>query len=253
MIENPLKPKLATGDTVLGCFTRSPDPELAEYIAASDWDFVIFDGEHGTVSLEQLGNLARAVSLRGSTPIARVPCNQPSIILRAMDSGVAGVHVPWVNTAAEAEAAVRSVKYWPRGQRGLAGNRSIDWQNSPEAAAHANRESMVIIHIETEQAAQQIHDYLTIPDLDVLFLGPTDLSHSMGLPGLKNHPKVVKVLEQVAEAVVPSDIALGIYAGTPTMALEWIERGAQYIVTGMESMLGPAMTTYQEQATGSTS
>src|SRR5258708_23403769 len=85
------------------------------------WDLLVFDGEHGNIEYADCENMVRAAELRDITPIVRVPNNQPHIILRYMDTGVQGLHVPWVNSAAEAEQVVRSVKYHPRGIRGLAG------------------------------------------------------------------------------------------------------------------------------------
>ncbi len=248
MIVNPLKARLHAGETVRGCFIRSPDPDLAEYVAAAGWDFCVFDGEHGRVAHTDIANLARAAEVRGVSPIARVPRNEPSIILRYLDAGVHGIHVPWVNSPEEAHRAVEAAKYRPRGNRGLAGNRSIDWSATPETVAQANAETMVIIHIETAEAVERIDGYLEVPDVDVLFVGPTDLSHSLGHPGRRDHPDVVAAIERVVAAVAEaSRPALGIYAGDTETARRWIRRGARYVTTGVESLLGPAMAEYLER------
>ena len=126
MRENKTKAKLLAGETVLGCFLRYPDPSLAEFVALMGWDFLMFDGEHGVMEPADCENLVRAAELRDVTPIARVPTNQPHVILRMLDTGVGGIHVPWVNSGAEAEAAVQAIKYGPRGMRGLAGVRAAD-------------------------------------------------------------------------------------------------------------------------------
>jgi 4-hydroxy-2-oxoheptanedioate aldolase len=102
-----------------------------------------------------------------------------------------GVHVPWVNSAAEAERAVRAVKYSPRGTRGLAGSRASEWGLREPIEAYverANRETLVVIQVETQEAVDAIDDYLKVDGVDVLFLGPTDLSQSLGHPGDLRHP-----------------------------------------------------------------
>ena len=247
MLENTTKAKLAAGETVLGCFFKYPQPSLAEYIAMQGWDFMIFDGEHGTLQPGDLEGLCRAVELRGVTPIARVTTNQPHIILRFMDTGVHGVHVPWVNTPEGVEQAVQSVKYGPRGVRGLAGSRASEWGMTEPIAAYterANRETLVIIHIETIEAVDAVDDYLAIDGVDVLFIGPTDLSHSLGHPGNFAHPDVAGAMDRVAAAVAPSDTALGIYAGSAEFAEEWMAKGARYIATGADGFLKTGMQQY---------
>ena len=247
MIRNLTKAKLAAGETVVGCFLRHAVPDLAEYLALLGWDFVIFDGEHGPVEATDISDLSRAVELHGVTPIARVPANVPHAILRFLDAGAHGVHVPWVNSGSEAEQAVRSVKYHPRGVRGLASNRRGGYGITDpldEYIAQSNRETLTIIHIETLEAVEAIDGYLEVDDLDVLFVGPTDLSQSMGLAGQGNHPRLVEAIDRVAAAVAGSDKIFGIYAGTVEAAEEWIGKGARYIATGMDGFLKDAMTQY---------
>ncbi len=253
MLTNTTKAKLATGEPVFGCFVRYAEPSLAEYVAMLGWDFLVFDGEHGMLQPGDLEDLCRALELRGVTPIARVTTNQPHIILRFLDSGAHGVHVPWVNTPQAVEQAVRSVKYAPRGERGLAGTRASEWGLREPLHAYverANRETMVIVHIETREAVDAIEDYVAIDGVDVLFLGPTDLSQSMGHPGRTDHPDVVAAMERVAEVVVPSDKVLGIYAGTAAMTEAWLERGARYFTTGLEIFLKDGMTAHLERVRG---
>jgi 2-keto-3-deoxy-L-rhamnonate aldolase RhmA len=244
MIQNTTKAKLQAGEVVLGVFDRFRDPTLAEFVAFQGWDFVVMDGEHGTLDAEDFGNLARAIELRGATPIARVNTNESSAILKALDAGAHGVHVPWVNSAEEAERAVRWVKYGPRGIRGLAGNRSIDWRANAETTAHANQETLVVIHIETQTAVDVIDDYVEVDGIDVLFVGPTDLSHSLGIPGERDHPAMTKAIEHVAAAVAGSDKAFGIYAATPEWVHRWKERGARYFTTGVDGLYATATADY---------
>ncbi len=251
MISNSTKAKLAAGETVLGCFYKYADATQAEYIAMQGWDFLIFDGEHGTVQPKDVEDLCRAAELRGVTPITRATTNQAHVILRYLDAGSHGVHVPWVNTVEGVEAAVQAVKYWPRGQRGLAGTRAAEWgltESLSDYTTRANRETLLVVHIETAQAAAAVEDYVAVDGVDVLFIGPTDLSHSLGHAGNPGHPDVQAAMQQVIDAVVPSAKALGVYAGTGALAAEWIARGARYIATGSDGLMAAGMQSYLETA-----
>ena len=247
MQTNTTKSKLKSGETVFGCFIRYPNPGITEFVAMQGWDFLVFDAEHGTISPDQCENMVRAAELRGVTPLARVTTNQAQIILRFMDIGNQGVIVPRVDTAADAEAVVQSVKYQPRGMRGLAGVRAADYGQTMSFGDYvhkANEESLVVVQVETEQAVDQIEDYLTVADIDVIFIGPTDLSHSLGAPGQKDHPKVQAAINKVIAAVTKTDIALGIFVGNAQSALEWKARGARFIATGLEGLIKPACRDY---------
>jgi 4-hydroxy-2-oxoheptanedioate aldolase len=249
VLKNSTKAKLLEGKTVHGCFLKYPEPALAEIIAMAGFDFVLFDGEHGTLEPSDMANLVRAVELRGATPLARVTTNQPHIILRYLDTGLHGVQVPWVNSTKDVESAVQSTKYGPRGVRGLAGGRASDWGMSEpigDYTVRANRETMLIVHIETADAVELVEEYVEVDGVDVLFLGPTDLSHSLGHPGQVDHPDVQEAMRHVAQVVVASDRALGIYAGTAEFAREWQARGARYITTGVDGFLVRSLGTYLE-------
>jgi 4-hydroxy-2-oxoheptanedioate aldolase len=247
MLENRTKAKLAAGEAVFGCFLRWREPAFAEIVAMQGWDFLVFDGEHGTLEPRDVEDLARAVDVRDVTPLARVTTNQPHVILRFLDTGVHGIHVPWVNSAAEVEQAVQSVKYEPRGRRGLAGSRASDWNQYEPLSTYierANRETMLVVHIETQEAVDAIEDYVSVDGVDVLFIGPTDLSHSLGHAGDLNHPDVVAAMERVAEVVGPSDKTLGIYAATAAFATRWMDKGARYFTTGPEGFMKQGMKAY---------
>jgi 4-hydroxy-2-oxoheptanedioate aldolase len=253
MLENRVKAKLAAGEAAFGCFVRTPEPSLIEYVAMLGWDFLVFDAEHGTLQPRDVEDLCRAVEPRGTTPIVRVTTNDAPTILRFLDTGAHGLHVPWVNSAAEVERAVQSVKYTPRGIRGLAGSRASEWGiNEPigEYVKRANRETLVVIHIETQDAVDAIDEYIAIDGVDVLFLGPTDLSQSLGHPGDLRHPDVLRAMERVADAVVGSGKTLGIYAGTVDMTKEWLDRGARYFTTSLEPFLRDGMRAHLRDVRG---
>ncbi len=246
MQTNKTKAKIKAGEAVFGCFVRYPMASLVEVLGYAPWDFIVFDGEHGVIEPRDCEHMTRAAELQGVTPIIRVTTNQPPIILRFMDVGPQGLHVPWVNSAAEAEQVVRSVKYHPRGIRGLAGVRAADYAQSPlgEYVQQANAETLVIIHIETQQAVECLPEIVAVDGLDVIFIGPTDLSQSYGVPGQPGHPLVQAAIDRIAKVVLTSDKALGIMVSNIQAAQQWRERGARYIAIGLESLLMPAMRDY---------
>ncbi|MBO0719963.1 MAG: siderophore biosynthesis protein SbnG [Blastocatellia bacterium] len=253
MRKNKTKAKLIAGETVFGCFYRYPEPGIVEVLSYQDWDFVLFDAEHGTLEPRDCENLARAAELHDVTTLVRVTTNQPHVILRYLDSGIQGAQIPLINSQAEAEAAVRAVKYHPRGMRGLAGVRADDYaQRQPfkDYVVQANNETMVIAQVETGAGAAQIDEIIQVPDIDVIFIGQTDLSHSLGVPGDAAHPLMQDALGRIVGAVTKSDKPLGVLVSNAQAAQAWRERGAKYILIGLESLLSAACRDYLQQARG---
>jgi 4-hydroxy-2-oxoheptanedioate aldolase len=250
---NSTKEKLKGGETVYGCFVRYPNAALIEVLGYCGWDFIVFDGEHGTIEPADCEQMVRAAELQGVTPIIRVPVNQPHVILRFLDTGAQGLHVPMVRSAADAEAVVQSVKYRPRGTRGLAAIRAADYaQRIPfgQYVVQANAETLVAIHIETADAVERLPEIVKIEGLDVIFLGPTDLSNSLGFPGELQHPKVQATFQRLVDTVAGSRAALGIMVPNADAARQWKQRGARYIAIGLEGVLNPACRNYLKAARG---
>lgn len=247
MLPNKTKAKLQAGETVFGCFLRFADAGLVELLGYQGWDFLVFDGEHGLLEARDCEHMVRAAELRGVTPIVRVMTNQAPIILRFMDTGAQGAQVPSVNSAEEAEAAVQAVKYHPRGTRGLAGVRAAGYgQPAPLAdyIRQANAETLVIVHIETATAVERISEISAVEEVDVVFIGPADLSQSLGFPGETGHPEVQTAIDKIVEAVANAPPALGIIVPDAEAARQWRERGARYIATSLEALLGPTIQDY---------
>ncbi len=245
MRTNTTKAKLKAGETVLGCFVRYADPTLVEILGYYGWDYLLLDAEHGTLIPRDAENLARACELRNVTPIVRVPTNLPHEILRFMDVGMMGAQIPMINTKAEAQAAVNSIKFQPRGTRGLAGSRAANFgQTQPfsfgKYTAEANEETMVILQVETIQAVEALEEIIQVQDVDAIFIGPTDLSNSLGLPGEVNHPLVQETFDRIIETIKPTGIAIGTLVPNLEAAIKWRERGAQYLMITMEAILAPA-------------
>lgn len=244
---NVTKEKLKKGETVYGCFVRYPNAALIEVLGYCGWDFIVFDGEHGSIEPADCEQMVRAAELQGVTPIARVPVNQQHIILRFLDTGAQGLHVPMVRSAADAEAAVHFAKYQPRGLRGLAAVRAADYAQRVsfgQYVAQANAETLVVVHIETEDAVERLPEITRVDGLDVVFLGPTDLSNSLGLPGELQHPKVQATFQRFVDSASGSGAKMGVMVSNIEAARKWKERGARYIAIGLEAMLNPACRSY---------
>lgn len=240
MLANETKARLRAGECVFGCFVRYPDPGLVELLALQGFDFLVLDGEHGTMEPRECENLVRAAELRRTTPVVRVPANQAPVILRFMDTGAQGVHVPLVTSAEDADAAVRSVKYWPRGARGLTGVRAASYGQEGslgDYVVRANEETLVVIQIETPEALEQVPQIAAVDGVDVVFVGPTDLSHTLGVPGQISHPLVEEAFEAIVRGVSGSDAALGVLVPDAAGVLRWRERGARYIAVTIDSLL----------------
>ena len=249
MRENRTKRALREGKPVFGCFVRYPEPTLVDFVSYAGWDFLIFDGEHGSLEPRECENLVRAAELHDVTPIVRVPTNQPHVILRFMDTGAQGCQVPWVEDAADAERAVQSVKYGPRGTRGLAGVRAADYGQRGalgEYVRTANDETLVIVHVESAHAVDRVDEIAAIDGVDVVFLGPTDLSNSLGVPGELGHPRGRGASRAGGRGDARRRQGLGVTVPTAEAAVAWLERGARYVTTGIEPLLGSATRSWLE-------
>jgi 4-hydroxy-2-oxoheptanedioate aldolase len=237
---NRTKARLHAGETAVGCFCRFADAGLIELLALQGFDFLVFDGEHGTMEPRECEHMVRAAELHGVTPLVRVPTNAPPTILRFLDTAAQGVHVPLVGNAEEAEAAIRAVKYAPRGQRGLAGVRaSVYGQRGPLAdyVTEANQQTLVVIQVETQEAIANVGEIAALDGVDVVFVGPTDLSQALGITGQTKHARAEEAYDAIAAALEGSDVALGVLVPDEAEARRWRERGARYIAFTVDSLL----------------
>lgn len=232
MRENRLKRRLAAGEVAVGTFCIIPNATVVEALGVAGLDFVILDTEHGPLSIETCEDLVRAAEGTGMTPIIRVSLNQADRILRALDIGAGGVQVPQCGSKEEAERIVRAAKYYPEGERGVSVfTRAGDYIGSPEHTLSCNREQLVIAHIEGVHGVENLDAILTVGGIDVLFLGPYDLSQSLGITGQVDHPRVRETLSACAAKCRAAGRWVGSYAKDVAMAKWLISLGVQYIAT----------------------
>ncbi len=214
MNPNRMKALIRSGKPAFGVSVMFPAPELVEMIAEVGFDWVMLDAEHGSITPDNVIPMILACEVRGITPIVRPERNDAALINRYLDRGAMGVQVPHVNTGAEAQAAVKACRYWPEGERGLAGGRMADFgygTTTSEYVKRSNQEILVCVQIEDKEAVTQLDGILATPGVDVFFVGPTDLAQSLGHPGDNSHPDVQKVVTEVFRRIH----AAGKASGTP--------------------------------------
>lgn len=254
MRDNQLKRKLQRGEVVYGPFMNCSYGSFIEIVGLTGFDFAIIDMEHGPLEVETAEDLCRAGQNGGLSPIVRVRKNDAPQIQRALDIGSAGVQVPQIETRADAEAVVRAAKYQPLGMRGLsfftrAGDYVVFGQQG--ITDRLNEEQLVIIHIEGQRGLENLDDIVTVPNIDVIFLGPYDLSQSFGIPGQVNDPRVVKGMEIATAKIRAAGKAAGTFAGNAEAAKRWAALGVQYISLSVDvGIFADACKTLLKQAKG---
>ncbi|MBV9862809.1 MAG: siderophore biosynthesis protein SbnG [Alphaproteobacteria bacterium] len=205
MQENRVKRILREGGLALGTHVGGiPDPQIVEIIGLAGFDAAFIDMEHTSFDLRDVQLMVMAAERVGITPIVRTPGFDPAVILRLLDMGVQGIQVPHVDSAERAREAVRAVRYAPLGDRGMAaGSRAADYGKTPllEHMARSNREIILAAMIEDMAAVEQIEAIAAVEGVDLLAVGPSDLSRSLGVSGQPDHPKLVAAIDRVRAAV----------------------------------------------------
>lgn len=237
---NQLKRKLAEGRVALGTFITLNCPDLVEIAGLAGFDYCIIDTEHGPGNPESIQHMIRAAELRGMAPIVRVTDTAPTTILRTLDVGAAGIQVPQVNSPETAENVVRSAKYFPKGDRGACLTRSSRYGFVPGVAEYfeeANRETLVIVHCENRQGLGCLDGIAAVDGVDVIFVGPYDLSQSFGIPGQIYHPVMVDAVAKALAAAKRAGKPAGIFVGSVEEAKARIEQGFTYIAYSTDSLV----------------
>lgn len=230
MIKN-LKTQMLNGRTVLGTFMKLAEPTVVEIFGLAGFDYLIFDLEHGPNSFETCQNLLRAAQLRNVVPIIRLAANEAHLVQKALDIGAAGVQVPQINTKAEAAKLVKAAKFAPEGERGLCKYvRAADFSSRDQADyfQRANEENLIIGHIEGLTGVNNLDEILAT-GLDVIFIGPYDLSSSLGVPGQVDHPLVEKKVKEICSKATEANVLVGTFADTLKKAQFYQQLGVKYI------------------------
>src|SRR3990170_1993429 len=208
-----VRERLRQGAALAGAFQRIPAPGVTELCAAAGFDFVILDMEHTPISEERVGELVRAAEAVGIPAIVRVPSRDPVGVSRVLETGCVGIQVPLVRSAAEAEEIVRATRYAPHGTRGLASPRQTRYGMAMSIAEWVRTSVDAVLGV------------------DVVFVGLTDLSADLGVPGDLAHPDVAAAVDAALAAAQTAGKTAGLPARDASSAAQLMRRGAGYVTT----------------------
>lgn len=227
-----LKASLREGRKLIGPFIKLSNPAVVEIFGHAGFDFVIIDTEHGPMCMEAAENLVRAARLAGVSPVIRVQSNDASLISRALDIGAEGIQVPQISSPEDARSVVKAARFAPEGERGVCRFvRAASYSHQEKSAffMEANQKVTTIVHIEGEEGVSNLDQIIAVPGLDVIFIGPYDLSQSLGVPGEVENPRVIERIEQIVRLSREAGLVVGTFVDDVTAALKWMELGVQYI------------------------
>jgi 4-hydroxy-2-oxoheptanedioate aldolase len=236
---NRVKALLEAGEPTLGVVMTMPSPLAAETLAGSGFDWMWIDMEHSPIDLETVDRMIQAMQGTPTVPIVRVAWNREWLPKPVLDLGAMGIMVPWINSRQQAVEAVQAVRYPPEGVRGVGASVAARRWGLPTAEylKVANREILAILQIETIEAVNRIDEILTVPGIDVIFVGPNDLASSMGLLGQPAHPRVEEAIQKVLAATKKAKVPAGILGFSPEAAHRRIEQGFQFIAVASDGSL----------------
>lgn len=227
---NALRKRLNAG-TCFGVFSKTLDSSLIEASGYAGLDFIILDMEHGPADWQTVHNHIRAARLTAMAPIVRVKANNSNAISSALDAGAEGVQVPNIVSAEQAAEAVSAAKFHPLGRRGLCRFvRAANYGDLPKERYFRDaNEALLILQVEGVDGVQNIESILDVPGFDVLFIGPYDLSQSVGCPGEIEAPEVLQMINIISSAALTANKALGIFCDTPEALDSYRRMGIPYI------------------------
>lgn len=225
------KDKLRRGETVLGTFSKTSDPAFIEASGYAGFDYVILDMEHGPSNVAMLQNLIRAAEITGMIPIVRVPFETASDMGRVLDIGAGGVQIPQICNARQARMAVEVSKFSPLGNRGVCRFvRAAKYSVTDRYEYFKNAdEALVILQLEGREAIESLDEILEVRGIDVIFVGPYDLSQSLGVRGQVEHGAVVGKIEEINARCREKGIATGVFVDNMAALEKWKKSGVQYL------------------------
>ena len=252
MIENRFRAAIGRGGCTIGINPGFVSPEMVEFCGLVKFDWVFIDGEHMGIGPETCRDLVRAAHGVGAGALVRVPSADPSVMLGYLETGAFSLLVPHINTAADAGAAVRAGRYPPRGTRGAgSGSRSANFgltQTPAEYFERASRETLIVPQIEDIEAVEHLEEILAVPELEALFVGPGDLSASMGFAGQAQHPEVQAVVEGVIARAKAASKLVGTTAGTPAAVRRCAELRVDFVFCNVLPMLADTLRRFLRES-----
>ncbi len=236
MRENTLKKIWARGEAAVNGWLSIPSAFSAEVMAHQGFDSLTVDMQHGVVDYQVAVTMLQGISTTPVIPLARVPWNDPARLMKILDAGAYGVICPMVNTREQAEALVQACKYPPRGYRSWGPVRASIYAGT-DYGDHANDDIIVMPMIETAEALKNLDDILTVPGVDAIYVGPSDLSLALGCkPRLdQTDAPVVEAQEQIVQACKRHGVIAGIHNATAAYAVKMVAAGYQFVTLASDS------------------
>ncbi len=235
---NAFKAGLAAGRQQIGIWNVVPGPVVTEALACTGYDWVVVDTEHSVTDVPDTLGMMQALAAHGVPAVVRPATNDVILIKRFLDLGAQTLMIPYVQSAAEAEAAVRAMHYPPRGVRGASGmTRANRYGGVPGYFEGAGAELCLIVQIETQAAVERIAEIAAVDGVDALFIGPADLGMSMGRTGGTADPEVRAVVEGAIAAIVATGKPAGILVTDPAVAQACIDLGVTFTAVGVDLSL----------------
>jgi 2-keto-3-deoxy-L-rhamnonate aldolase RhmA len=247
---NPLKRRLADGQVVLGSFQRIASPDVTELCAAAGFDFVVIDLEHSPISESRVADLVRTADAAGIVAVVRVASVDPAQVGRLLEMGAAGIQVSQVRSAGQAEDAARATRHAPEGMRGLSTSRQSGHGAGMSLAEYvaASREwPLVVVQVEDRAALEHLEPICRVPGVDAVFVGLTDLSQDLGVPGDYDHPALVEAVDRAFRVILECGKAAGVPVTGAPMAEAYARRGATFLTTGDTRLLLEASRQFVER------
>lgn len=231
------KKRLVGGERLAGSFLNLGSPFVTELAGCAGFDWLLIDHEHGVGGEETLLQQLIAASATPAFPIVRIAANETPRFKRALDFGAGGIMVPWVNTAAEAEAAVASLRYPPRGIRGvMKATRACEYGSGfPDYFARGHERLVLMTQIETAEALKNVEAIAAVDGVDVLFIGPMDLTTSLGIQEQFTHPLYLDAVKRITQAARNAGKATGILLLNPALLPMCTEYGITAICLGSDA------------------
>jgi 4-hydroxy-2-oxoheptanedioate aldolase len=249
---NRTKAKAQAGQIAQGALLTFHSPETVEMLGALGFDFVTLDLEHEAYNELALVHSIRAAEAFGMTPIVRL-ANDPDLILRLLDAGAQGIHVPRVNTRKDAQQAVEASRFYPQGKRtfyatGRSGNYGIGLTEEEYAEA-SNRETLVILQVEEQEGIDNLEDILSVPNVDAIQFGPKDLWQSMGMPDRSEVWRIIdRSLAQVAESGKWGSMVCWLDSDVRKQQAHYKDLGVRLVTASPKELLGYGARYYLDQA-----
>ena len=239
LLENPFKAGLRRGDVQIGLWLSSTTAYMAEIAATSAYDWLLIDGEHAPNTIQDLYHQLQAIAPYASQPVIRPVEGGRALIKQVLDIGARTLLIPMVDTAEQARDIVLATRYPPEGTRGVGASvaRAARWGRIDNYMRQANDELCLLIQVESRTALDNLEAILDVEGIDGVFIGPADLSASLGYPDNAGHPEVQRVIEQSIRRIRAAGKAAGFLAVDPEMAKKSLEWGANFVAVGVDTML----------------